>query len=119
MKRPRRLSKLSRECKLLVIAKRVSDVRRKPLEFQVGDRVMLKVSPWKGVVHFGKRGKLNPSGNLGACDQEAKAKFRFLSSRFDGTSKRGPRVHVDARIRFVEYVFCTSYKNSTLEEVAS
>ncbi|GJZ88664.1 hypothetical protein Tco_0660446 [Tanacetum coccineum] len=28
--------------------------------FQVGDRVMLKVSPWKGVVHFGKRGKLNP-----------------------------------------------------------
>nr|GEW39178.1 retrotransposon protein, putative, Ty3-gypsy subclass [Tanacetum cinerariifolium] len=36
------------------------DVRRKPLEFQVGDRVMLKVSPWKIVVHFGKRGKLNP-----------------------------------------------------------
>ncbi|GKC74920.1 hypothetical protein Tco_1120803 [Tanacetum coccineum] len=25
-----------------------------------GDKVMLKVSPWKGVVHFGKRGKLNP-----------------------------------------------------------
>ncbi|GKF20500.1 putative reverse transcriptase domain-containing protein [Tanacetum coccineum] len=36
------------------------DVRRKPLEFQVGDKVMLKVSPWKGVIHFGKRGKLNP-----------------------------------------------------------
>ncbi|GJY00793.1 putative reverse transcriptase domain-containing protein [Tanacetum coccineum] len=32
----------------------------KPMEFQVGDRVMLRVSPWKGVVHFGKRGKLNP-----------------------------------------------------------
>ncbi|GJX69293.1 putative reverse transcriptase domain-containing protein [Tanacetum coccineum] len=31
-----------------------------PIEFQFGDRVMLKVSPWKGVVHFGKRGKLNP-----------------------------------------------------------
>ncbi|GJV15704.1 putative reverse transcriptase domain-containing protein [Tanacetum coccineum] len=31
----------------------------KPMEFQVGDIVMLKVSPWKGVVHFGKRGKLN------------------------------------------------------------
>ncbi|GJX81497.1 hypothetical protein Tco_0330978, partial [Tanacetum coccineum] len=28
---------------------------------QVGDKVMLKVSPWKGVVHFGKRGKLNPT----------------------------------------------------------
>ncbi|GJR63473.1 putative reverse transcriptase domain-containing protein [Tanacetum coccineum] len=35
------------------------DVRRKPLEFQVGDKVMLKVSPWKGVIRFGKRGKLN------------------------------------------------------------
>nr|GFA35496.1 putative reverse transcriptase domain-containing protein [Tanacetum cinerariifolium] len=32
----------------------------KPMEFQVGDKVMLKVSPWKGVVHFGKWGKLNP-----------------------------------------------------------
>nr|GFC56278.1 putative reverse transcriptase domain-containing protein [Tanacetum cinerariifolium] len=30
------------------------------MDFQVGDIVMLKVSPWKGVVHFGKRGKLNP-----------------------------------------------------------
>ncbi|GKC80245.1 hypothetical protein Tco_1131019, partial [Tanacetum coccineum] len=28
--------------------------------FEVGDRVMLKVSPWKGVVRFGKPGKLNP-----------------------------------------------------------
>ncbi|GJR29136.1 hypothetical protein Tco_1105368 [Tanacetum coccineum] len=36
------------------------DVRRKPLEFQIGDKVMLKVSPWKGVIRFGKRGKLNP-----------------------------------------------------------
>ncbi|GJY24553.1 putative reverse transcriptase domain-containing protein [Tanacetum coccineum] len=37
-----------------------ADKRRKPLEFQVGDKVMLKVSPWKGVIRFGKRGKLNP-----------------------------------------------------------
>ncbi|GJV36376.1 putative reverse transcriptase domain-containing protein [Tanacetum coccineum] len=36
------------------------DVRRKPLEFQIGDKVMLKVSPWKGVIRFGKWGKLNP-----------------------------------------------------------
>ncbi|GKB13746.1 hypothetical protein Tco_0847669 [Tanacetum coccineum] len=36
------------------------DRRRKPLEFQAGVMVMLKVSPWKGVMHFGKRGKLNP-----------------------------------------------------------
>ncbi|GJU43642.1 putative reverse transcriptase domain-containing protein [Tanacetum coccineum] len=37
-----------------------TNVRRKPLEFQVRDRVMLKVSPRKGVIRFGKRGKLNP-----------------------------------------------------------
>nr|GFD02186.1 putative reverse transcriptase domain-containing protein [Tanacetum cinerariifolium] len=30
------------------------------MEFQVEDKVMLKVSPWKGVVRFAKRGKLNP-----------------------------------------------------------
>ncbi|GJT78430.1 putative reverse transcriptase domain-containing protein [Tanacetum coccineum] len=35
-------------------------LRACPMEFQVGDKVMLKVSPWKGVVRFGKRGKLNP-----------------------------------------------------------
>ncbi|GJT86083.1 hypothetical protein Tco_1067800 [Tanacetum coccineum] len=35
-------------------------LRRRPLEFQVGDRVLLRVSPWKGVVRFGKRGKLAP-----------------------------------------------------------
>nr|GEY61641.1 reverse transcriptase domain-containing protein [Tanacetum cinerariifolium] len=39
--------------------KSYADVRHKPLEFQVGDRVMLKVSPWKGVIRFGKLGKLN------------------------------------------------------------
>ncbi|GJW15239.1 putative reverse transcriptase domain-containing protein [Tanacetum coccineum] len=40
--------------------KSYTDKRRKPLEFQVRDLVMLKVSPWKGVICFGKRGKLNP-----------------------------------------------------------
>ncbi|GJY03353.1 putative reverse transcriptase domain-containing protein [Tanacetum coccineum] len=40
--------------------KSYADLKRKPIEFQVGDKVMLKVSPWKGVVRFGKRGKLNP-----------------------------------------------------------
>ncbi|GKD52906.1 hypothetical protein Tco_1286293 [Tanacetum coccineum] len=37
-----------------------ADKRRKLLKFQVGDKVMLKISPWKGVLRFGKRGKLNP-----------------------------------------------------------
>nr|GEV45063.1 retrotransposon protein, putative, Ty3-gypsy subclass [Tanacetum cinerariifolium] len=40
--------------------KSYADLKHKPMEFQVRDRVMLKVSPWKGVVRFGKRGKLNP-----------------------------------------------------------
>nr|GEZ09834.1 putative reverse transcriptase domain-containing protein [Tanacetum cinerariifolium] len=40
--------------------KSYANISRKPLEFQVGDIVMLKVSPWKGIVRFGKRGKLNP-----------------------------------------------------------
>ncbi|GJZ03511.1 putative reverse transcriptase domain-containing protein [Tanacetum coccineum] len=39
--------------------KSYADMRRKPLEFQVGDMIMLKVSPWKGVIRFCKRGKLN------------------------------------------------------------
>ncbi|GJS44152.1 hypothetical protein Tco_0569195 [Tanacetum coccineum] len=38
--------------------KRYADKRRKPLEFEVDDRVLLKVSPWKGVVRFRKKGKL-------------------------------------------------------------
>nr|GEV40203.1 putative reverse transcriptase domain-containing protein [Tanacetum cinerariifolium] len=37
-----------------------ANVRRKPLEFHIGDRVMLKVSPRKGVNQFRKQGKLNP-----------------------------------------------------------
>nr|GFB81325.1 putative reverse transcriptase domain-containing protein [Tanacetum cinerariifolium] len=60
--------------------KSYADVRRKPLEFQVGDKVMLKVSPWKGVVHFGKRGKLN--------------------SRYIGPFK--DELHIDDKLRFVE-----------------
>nr|GEV99782.1 putative reverse transcriptase domain-containing protein [Tanacetum cinerariifolium] len=40
--------------------KSYADVRRKLLEFQISDRVMLNVSPWKGVIRFGKRRKLNP-----------------------------------------------------------
>nr|GEY95034.1 putative reverse transcriptase domain-containing protein [Tanacetum cinerariifolium] len=56
--------------KIIQIKKRIQAIRdrqrsyanrrRKPLEFQVGDKVMLKVSQWKGVIRFVKRGKLNP-----------------------------------------------------------
>ncbi|GKE51863.1 putative reverse transcriptase domain-containing protein [Tanacetum coccineum] len=40
--------------------KSYANKRHKPLEFEVGDKVLLKVSPWKGVVRFGKKGKLAP-----------------------------------------------------------
>ncbi|GJZ52659.1 hypothetical protein Tco_0607174 [Tanacetum coccineum] len=39
--------------------KSYADRRTKPLEFEVKDMVLLKVSPWKGSVHFGMRGKLS------------------------------------------------------------
>ncbi|KAJ9552727.1 hypothetical protein OSB04_016772 [Centaurea solstitialis] len=40
--------------------KSYADKRRSDLEFNVGDDVLLKVSPWKGVIRFRKRGKLGP-----------------------------------------------------------
>ncbi|GJS12214.1 putative reverse transcriptase domain-containing protein [Tanacetum coccineum] len=40
--------------------KSYANLKRKPMEFKLRDMVMLKVSPWKGVLRFIKRGKLNP-----------------------------------------------------------
>ncbi|GJX06056.1 reverse transcriptase domain-containing protein [Tanacetum coccineum] len=40
--------------------KSYANKRRRPLKFEFGDKVLLKVAPWKGVIRFGKRGKLNP-----------------------------------------------------------
>ena len=40
--------------------KSYADNSRKDLQFEIGDRVFLKISPWKGVLRFGKRGKLSP-----------------------------------------------------------
>nr|GEV63688.1 reverse transcriptase domain-containing protein [Tanacetum cinerariifolium] len=54
--------------------KSYADVKRKPMEFEVGDMVMLKVLPWKGVIRFGKR---EMSG-----EQEFKAWFPLL--KFNG-----------------------------------
>nr|GEX82191.1 putative reverse transcriptase domain, ribonuclease H-like domain, aspartic peptidase domain protein [Tanacetum cinerariifolium] len=71
-----------------------ADVRRKPLEFQVGDKVMLKVSHWKGVIRFGKRGKLNPStfhvSNLKKCLSD-----ESLVIPLD-------EIHIDYKLHFVE-----------------
>ncbi|GKC64107.1 putative reverse transcriptase domain-containing protein [Tanacetum coccineum] len=81
--------------------KSYADLKRKPMEFQVGDSVMLKVSPWKGVVRFGKRGKLNPSfepevhntfhvSNLKKCHANEP-----LAVPLDG-------LHIDDKLHFVE-----------------
>ena len=40
--------------------KSYADNCRRDLQFEIGDRVFLKISPWKGVLRFGKRGKLSP-----------------------------------------------------------
>nr|GEY08792.1 putative reverse transcriptase domain-containing protein [Tanacetum cinerariifolium] len=57
MKETDSMEKLTRQ---YLKEKSYADRRHKPLEFEVGDKVMLKVSPWKGVIRFGKQGKLNP-----------------------------------------------------------
>ncbi|GKE37492.1 putative reverse transcriptase domain-containing protein [Tanacetum coccineum] len=75
--------------------KSYADKRRKPLEFSVSDYVLLKVSPWKSVVRFGKKGKLSP---------------RFVGP-FEIIEKVGPvayrldlpeELDVDAKLKFVE-----------------
>ena len=37
-----------------------ADNCRKDLQFEISDRVFLKICPWKGVLRFGRRGKLSP-----------------------------------------------------------
>ena len=53
---------LIRQCLLTAQSRQKSyaDVRRRPLEFEVGDHVFLKVMSKRGVVRFGKHGKLSP-----------------------------------------------------------
>ncbi|GJX38026.1 putative reverse transcriptase domain-containing protein [Tanacetum coccineum] len=72
--------------------KSYADVRCKPLEFQVGDKVMLKVSPWKRVIRFGKRGKLNPRniGYFKKCLSD-----ESLVIQLD-------EIHIDDKLHFVE-----------------
>ncbi|GJQ93551.1 putative reverse transcriptase domain-containing protein [Tanacetum coccineum] len=103
--------------------KSYADLKRKPMEFEVGDRVMLKVSPWKGVVRFGKRGKLNPRyvGPFRVLAKVGKVAYRlelpqelsrvhhtFHVSNLKKCYADGPLVmplegvHVDDKLQFVE-----------------
>ncbi|GJW41164.1 putative reverse transcriptase domain-containing protein [Tanacetum coccineum] len=72
--------------------KSYADRKRNPMEFEVGDRVMLKVSPWKEVVRFGKRGKLNLRyvGPFKKCYADEP-----LVMPLEG-------IHVDDKLQFVE-----------------
>ncbi|GKA50413.1 putative reverse transcriptase domain-containing protein [Tanacetum coccineum] len=76
--------------------KSYADKRRKPLEFSVGDYVLLKVSPWKGVVRFGKKGKLAPRfvGPFEIIEKKCLAD-PTLQVRLD-------KIRVDAKLNFVE-----------------
>ncbi|GJY83752.1 hypothetical protein Tco_0497128 [Tanacetum coccineum] len=67
--------------------KSYANKRRKPLEFNVGDRVLLKVSSWKGVVRFSKKGKLAPQ-------------YKCLAD----TNLQGPleEIKIDDKLYFVE-----------------
>ncbi|GKA33758.1 putative reverse transcriptase domain-containing protein [Tanacetum coccineum] len=66
--------------------KSYADKRRKPLEFSVGEYVLLKVFPWKGVVHFGKKGKLAPRRTCGNLKDSSRnlSRVELPSSRFNG-----------------------------------
>ncbi|XP_022030940.1 uncharacterized protein LOC110931872 [Helianthus annuus] len=59
--------------------KAYADKRRRPIEFQVGDKVMLKVSPWKGVIRFRKKGKLSPRfiGPFAIVERIGKVAYRL------------------------------------------
>ncbi|GKB81019.1 putative reverse transcriptase domain-containing protein [Tanacetum coccineum] len=76
--------------------KSYADKRRKPLEFSVGDYVLLKVSPWKGVVRFGKKGKLASRfvGPFEIVKKVGPVAYRLdLPEELDG---------VDAKLNFME-----------------
>ncbi|GJY76155.1 putative reverse transcriptase domain-containing protein [Tanacetum coccineum] len=74
------------------------DVRRKPLKFQVGDKVILKVSPWKGVIRFGKRGKLNPR-YIGPFKIIAK---REINAADESLAIPLDEIQVDDKLNFIE-----------------
>ncbi|GKD77080.1 putative reverse transcriptase domain-containing protein [Tanacetum coccineum] len=103
--------------------KSYADNRRKPLEFSVDDKVLLKVSPWKGVVRFGKRSKLSPRyvGPFGVVERVGPVAYRLclpqelvgihdtfyvmnLRKCLDDVNLHVPleEIRIDDKLRFVE-----------------
>ncbi|GKB67086.1 reverse transcriptase domain-containing protein, partial [Tanacetum coccineum] len=79
----------------------VSTGEKKPLEFSVGDYVLLKVSPWKGVVRFGKKGKLATRNLIGVHDT---FHLSNLKKCLADPTLQVPldEIRVDAKLNFVE-----------------
>ncbi|GJR59108.1 hypothetical protein Tco_1501270 [Tanacetum coccineum] len=67
--------------------KSYADNRRKPLEFEMGDWVMLKVSPWKGVIRFRKKGKLVPSLHVPLDEIKVDKTIRFVEEPVDNSDR--------------------------------
>ncbi|GJS39029.1 putative reverse transcriptase domain-containing protein [Tanacetum coccineum] len=75
--------------------KSYADNMRKPLEFEVGDHVMLKVSPWKGVVRCGKKGKLASRITLLKVRWNSMRGLEFTWERGDYMKSKYPQLFVD------------------------
>nr|GEY10294.1 putative reverse transcriptase domain-containing protein [Tanacetum cinerariifolium] len=93
--------------------KSYADRRRKPLEFEVGDKVMLKVSPWKGVIRFGKRGKLDPC-YIGPF--KILAKVGTLAYRLE-LPEQLSRVHITLHVSNLKKCFVDEPLTILLEEI--
>ncbi|GJU93552.1 hypothetical protein Tco_1318308 [Tanacetum coccineum] len=72
--------------------KSYADNRRKPLEFEVEDRVMLKVSPWKGVIRFEKNGKLAPSLHVPLDEIKVDKTLRFVEEPVENSDREVNRL---------------------------
>ncbi|GJY89826.1 hypothetical protein Tco_0505022, partial [Tanacetum coccineum] len=94
--------------------KSYADNRRKPLEFEVGDRVMLKVSPWKGVIRFGKKGKLAPSLHVPLDEIKVDKTLRFVEEPVENSDREVKRLKCSRMV--VVKVYLGSKRGKVLKE---
>ncbi|GKC17444.1 hypothetical protein Tco_1014226, partial [Tanacetum coccineum] len=81
--------------------KSYADKRRKPLEFNVGDRVLLKISPWKGVVRFWKEGKVGTTELSCIHDTFHVSKLKKCLAESD-VQMPLEEIEIDENMRFIE-----------------